>query len=1510
MAWIKRRGIKDVAQGLRPEWATQPGHSEPGEIHFLRQFSNYLTPKLGWLGADMWTVIATYIRNLILNLTVLIAVMTFALIAPRILAIGTRWTWARYPNYSFWLGLAILGVVVAMVAITLCLRFFRRQNSDWRKWEQTHEQFEWRDATWIVREHGESDGAPGPMPPSGWVKRDKTPLVSIGEALKIGDVYYAHEYQDFILKAEFSAGDHDESAIAVWCSPDNPDDGHRIHVSGAFVKRPLAGAIDGRAPVRPACLRPERNDLEVSCAKNAITVRINGETINHIRVSGKTLPGPECFKRGRWESGWVGLRQSAGVRFHNVRVRSLPSSLTAGGTQAQIQAWIVIPLFVAAFIATYLFYFGDVSPQPIPGRLPMREMIHGKVAPIVPWAWQWCGLWSGGIAASLILFVRSGAAGWEWASAYFRGRQGTVRRWGELLKEIFREAVSLGAASFLGGCGVLALYHLFEGRTLWAVVAWGTPALISLAMLVLTLHIGLLGKNLPDELREWWSRLGAWLLIYTLGWVAVFVTAFYAAPFFEYVNRFLYGYVLKTVSFAWLGSTLWGVYSARSATTGPEKSNTVRDIVAQVAPYIFIVGLFLLLSWGIDLLIPVIGKTLGIAAPATLSGGLLARHWQIMDATNKFGPVLIVVLAALALSLIFSWRLDVNQFSMHLLYRNRLGRCYLGASNRFRRAQPFTGFAADDDFNLWELRDLLEKEKPAQGQSTQKERMTAPYLIINAALNLVGGKELAWQQRKAASFVFTQQFCGYDFPELPPGYSPTPQYAASVSPVTLATATAISGAAASPNMGYHTSPASAFLMTVFNVRLGWWLGNPRSATWEKSSPGNVLISLLRELFGLTSDEGKYIYLSDGGHFENLGIYELVRRRCRFILACDAEEDHAFGFGGLGNAIEKCRADLGVDIEIDVEPIRRRDEQGHTHWHCAIGKIHYGSVDDGQPDGILVYLKSSLTGDEPSDVLRYAAENPGFPHQSTADQWFDESQFESYRALGCHIAKDVFGAVDSIDKLAFRSKEQLFVELAQRWYPPSAATKESFTRLTEQVLKTYEQLQTDKNLLFLNEQVYPAWRVLFENTTGAKAPGSAAPQAQVDAKTLRSRLPEKPEELQAGFYMCSQIIQIMENTYVDLRLEDEYDHPDNRGWMNYFRHWSWAPMFRVTWAVTASTYGARFQSFCERHLELKLGGVELEDLGAAVPNAGPPADAASLSEDLVKTIEKWTRTELPGDAALRSRAAAKVAKFGKDQGERISDEAIMEQVGKQIRAALEFKGDNRVMPSEEDYEEESDPEWFAAATLKELIHRRADNAECEKWANAVAHFIRLREAAIGNLIFAPKIREALNGAEFELVKLFFVYNPKLVQTASILRFYLVPGRVTEFCPHEKQPEAEEPAEDTAKSGEAKQADGVPKPVQQDELRFPFAFAILARVAKDQSNAVAESLVYFRVQDHVRRMGLGREALQKMLSEKGRGGLPVNLYEMHPDAHECPTSNDRMRFLRLFDSAKTAIRQMAT
>jgi hypothetical protein len=214
----------------------------------------------------------------------------------------------------------------------------------------------------------------------------------------------------------------------------------------------------------------------------------------------------------------------------------------------------------------------------------------------------------------------------------------------------------------------------------------------------------------------------------------------------------------------------------------------------------------------------------------------------------------------------------------------------------------------------------------------------------------------------------------------------------------------ISGAAASPNMGYNSSPATAFLMTLFNVRLGAWLPNPACAPTmgdriRRSGPSNSLRAVLRELGGATDDRGWDIYLSDGGHFENLGLYEMIRRRCRYIVVSDAGADPDCAYADLGGAVRKAKIDLNVDIRFEELRISSRDKPlagplKQRAW--ALGEISYPEGGRGQ----ILYLKPSYFGrDLPVDVVSYAAASKTFPHESTGDQFFSESQFESYRRLG-------------------------------------------------------------------------------------------------------------------------------------------------------------------------------------------------------------------------------------------------------------------------------------------------------------------------------------------------------------------------------------------------------------------------------------------------------------------------------------------------------------------------------
>jgi hypothetical protein len=226
-------------------------------------------------------------------------------------------------------------------------------------------------------------------------------------------------------------------------------------------------------------------------------------------------------------------------------------------------------------------------------------------------------------------------------------------------------------------------------------------------------------------------------------------------------------------------------------------------------------------------------------------------------------------------------------------------------------------------------------------------------------------------------------------------------------------------------MGYHSSPAITFLLALFNVRLGWWLGNPGregEQTYQHEGPLTAVRPLISEMFGLTTDDNPYIYLSDGGHFENLGLYEMVRRRCRLIVLSDAGCDPKFAFEDLGNAVRKIALDLGVRIEFHgIEALKTRPANDDPAkdapfpipgpYH-AIGTIYYAEADEGGENGVVLYLKPAYHGTEDIGVRSYATANRDFPHQTTGDQWFSESQFESYRALGFQITDTLLTAAFS------------------------------------------------------------------------------------------------------------------------------------------------------------------------------------------------------------------------------------------------------------------------------------------------------------------------------------------------------------------------------------------------------------------------------------------------------------------------------------------------------------------
>lgn len=559
-------------------------------------------------------------------------------------------------------------------------------------------------------------------------------------------------------------------------------------------------------------------------------------------------------------------------------------------------------------------------------------------------------------------------------------------------------------------------------------VCFAPPVLLLSMLATESVFVGLISRETDDEDREWWGRAGGWLLIASLFWMVLRVLAFFGPLLIHWLEAQAPVLVSMAGGISGIVTAILGFSIGSPASTTRRGPKTLGDVLRgaalTISVAVFICALFSGLALAGDwLLHQMVPGTRAIVIVCSETDWISWRAHCAVPAAGleqSVGPhwVAAAIVALLFLALFIQVFVSVNKFSLHALYRARLIRAYLGASNPKRAPNWFTGFDPKDNLNMGEMKTGNSKRPHAGGDAPPRY----PFHIVNTALNLVHGDELAWQQRMAAPMSISPLHCG----NRDLGYRRSSVYGHSTG-ISLGTALTISGAAASPNMGYHSSPIIGLVMTLFDVRLGAWLGNPGHPVGDRSAategPWFSALYLMFEALGMTDRQKRYVYLTDGGHFENLGLYELVQRRCRLIVVSDAGSDPGFEFEDLGNAIRKIRIDLGVEIEmdrIDMHPRAGANENGEEPIepgrYFTTGLIRYPEPkdpkkpagDNNRLEGWLIYIKPGLYGSEPRDVLNYAATHPDFPHESTADQWFDESQYESYRRLGRYVGKKLFG----------------------------------------------------------------------------------------------------------------------------------------------------------------------------------------------------------------------------------------------------------------------------------------------------------------------------------------------------------------------------------------------------------------------------------------------------------------------------------------------------------------------
>ncbi len=513
-------------------------------------------------------------------------------------------------------------------------------------------------------------------------------------------------------------------------------------------------------------------------------------------------------------------------------------------------------------------------------------------------------------------------------------------------------------ARMLDGRGALEISIAVASASpaLWCLVVFGGE----------TLRQALLSRQLDDSDREWMARFVANTLTASAAWWLLCV-ATYAVP--QMIR---------------LSGVLW--FAAG-----------------------FVVCLVLVRRW-----MPAQFAALAVAAASALSlvvaGEAVLAFLEAYPAGagSDLTRLLLVCVALVVLALVIDNFVDVNRFSLHALDRDRLVRAFLGASRgvdprvgesglaphaereqfALRRGSPFHDFDAGDSPRMRALR----------SDAVWRRAHWMPVFLFNTSLNRTWHSSEPGRLVKAFSFVLSPFYCGSRVTQ----YCPTEEYVKDEGGLSLGTAIATSGAALSSRTGRYDSHPLAFFLTLFNLRLGWWLGNPGSrSTRSHGGPRFSLGSYLAEMLGRPYGQRKWVHLSDGGHFENLGAFELIKRGCRRVVVVDGSADPRRQFADLANLIRLVREELNIGIEpMSGFRIGNRD-LGDKGRYCALFEVKYP---EGQ-SGRLLYIKAAYypvsAFNVPMEVQNYAMEQPEFPHEPTMDQFFTPAQFDAYRRLGQH-----------------------------------------------------------------------------------------------------------------------------------------------------------------------------------------------------------------------------------------------------------------------------------------------------------------------------------------------------------------------------------------------------------------------------------------------------------------------------------------------------------------------------
>jgi hypothetical protein len=362
----------------------------------------------------------------------------------------------------------------------------------------------------------------------------------------------------------------------------------------------------------------------------------------------------------------------------------------------------------------------------------------------------------------------------------------------------------------------------------------------------------------------------------------------------------------------------------------------------------------------------------------------LAHHTHLLE-TPEF-------MVWLGLSLLLALTCDINAISMHSYYRSQLAEAFM----------PVIAADGAPEHAHQPLRFRLTDVKASSG---------GPFHIINTTLNTTSSLDSKLRARNGENLILTPLYCG----SAATGYRRTSDYLRGE--LTLSTAFSVSGAAVDPDTYATKSRPVSLLMALLNVRLGVWVRNPRQEPRRWRFPAWYQL-MLREMLGIgLSEKDSRIHLADGGHFENLGVYELLRRRCRYIIVSDAGADPACTLADLGQAVQRARADLGAEVDICADPLfhgNGSDAVTRKRAHL-VGQVLYADGSRGE----ILYLKALLREHLGADIYGYWRTNPEFPNQPTSNQFYGELQFDSYRELGRQLMAGIVGEESDVEKVFAR-----------------------------------------------------------------------------------------------------------------------------------------------------------------------------------------------------------------------------------------------------------------------------------------------------------------------------------------------------------------------------------------------------------------------------------------------------------------------------------------------------------